>query len=86
MGKVFEKPNLAATMMAAVPYRDMRKAGQVILENFPEAPCLPIMTRSMRWLLEGVPCLVIDRKKKQIFMVAPEEREEELLSRADKKF
>lgn len=79
MGKVFEKPNFAATMMAAVPYRDITKAGRVILENFPEAPCLPVMTRSMRWLLEGVPCLVIDRKQKQIFMVPPEEREEELL-------
>ncbi|MBC2715687.1 MAG: hypothetical protein HF978_10290 [Desulfobacteraceae bacterium] len=79
MRKEFAKPNFTATMMAAVPYRDMEKAGQVILENFPEAPCLPVMTRSMRWLLEGLPCLVIDREKRQIHMAPPEEREEELL-------
>jgi len=79
MGKKFAKPNFSATMMAAVPYRDMEKAEQVILENFPEAPCLPVMTRSMRWLLEGIPCLVIDRKKKQVYMAQPEDREEELL-------
>lgn len=75
----FAKPKFAATMMAAVPYRDMKKAEEVILESFPEAPCLPVMTRSMRWLLEGIPCLVIDREKKQIYMAPPEDREEELL-------
>jgi hypothetical protein len=79
MRQNFAKPNFTATMMAAVPYRDMDKAAQVILENFPEAPCLPVMTRSMRWLFEGIPCLVIDREKKQIYMASPEDKEEELL-------
>lgn len=39
MEKEFVKPKFAATMMAAVPYRDMEKAQQIILENFPEAHC-----------------------------------------------
>jgi len=84
MEKEFIKPNFAATMMAAVPYRDMKKTHQVILENFPEAPCLPVMTRSFRWLFEGVPCLVIDREKKQMYMAPPEEKEQELLEFYDK--
>jgi hypothetical protein len=79
MEKKIEKPYLTATMMAAVPYRDVERAGAVILENFPEAPCLPVMTRSIRWMLEGVPCLLFDREKRQIYMVPPEEREDELL-------
>lgn len=79
MEKKVKKPHLAATMMAAVPYRDIEKAGRVILENFPEAPSFPVLTRGIRWMLEGIPCLLFDREKRQIYMLPPEEREEELL-------
>jgi len=66
-------------MMAAVPYRDMNRAADIILKCFPEAPCLPIMTRSLRWMFEGIPCLIIDREKKQVRMAPPEERESEVI-------
>jgi len=79
MGGNFKKPELAATMMGAVPYRDMERVAPVILKNFPEAPGLPVLTRSIRWMLEGIPCLVIDREKRRILMAPPEEREAELL-------
>ena len=84
MEKAFKKPNFAPTMMAAVPYRDMERAAQAILGNFPEAPCLPVMTRSIRWLLEGVPCLIIDCQKRQVLFSLSSEREEELFEFYDK--
>ncbi|MBW1643481.1 MAG: hypothetical protein JRJ39_09785 [Deltaproteobacteria bacterium] len=79
MNNSFKKPNFTPTMMAAVPYRDMDRAADVILKCFPEAPCLPIMTRSLRWMFEGIPCLIIDREKKQVLMSPPEERESEVI-------
>lgn len=84
MRKIIEKPKFAATMMAAVPYKDVKRGIDVILKNFPEAPCLPVMTRGIRWMLEGIPCLIIDREKRQILVAPPEEREEELLEFYDK--
>jgi hypothetical protein len=84
MGKVFEKPKFAATMMAAVPYRDMKWAGDVILKNFPEAPCLPVMTRGIKWMLEGIPCVVIDRENRRILLDPSPERENELLEFYDR--
>jgi len=79
MRQIHKKPFFAATMLGAVPYRDIGKASEVILKNFPEAPSLPVLTRGIRWMLEGIPCIVIDREKRQVYMVPPEEREEELL-------
>jgi hypothetical protein len=73
------KPGFAATMMGAVPYRDVEHTSDVILKYFPEAPRLPVMTRSIRWMLEGLPCLVIDREKKRIIMVPPEQREKDVV-------
>ncbi|MBW2342608.1 MAG: hypothetical protein JRF53_01095 [Deltaproteobacteria bacterium] len=84
MEKVFEKPKFAATMMAAVPYRDMERAGDVILKNFPEAPCLPVMTRGIKWMLEGIPCVVIDRENRRILLDLSPERESELLEFYDR--
>jgi intein/homing endonuclease len=80
MGETGRRPEFAATMMGAVPYRDMEYAANVILEKFPEAPRIPIMTRSIRWMLEGVPCIQINREKSQIIMVPPEEREEDVVN------
>jgi hypothetical protein len=80
MAKTDIRPEFTATMMGAVPYRDVDYAADVILKNFPEAPRIPIMTRSIRWMLEGIPCIVIDREKKQIIMVPPEEEEENVVA------
>lgn len=74
-----EKPCFTPTMMAAVPYRDMQHAADIILTCFPEAPCLPVLTRSVRWLLEGIPCLLLDRKRRSIYFDLSTERESELL-------
>ena len=78
------RPNFAAAMMAAVPYRDMDRTARVILENFPEAPSLPVMTRSIRWLLEGIPCVVFDREKQMVYLDISPDREEELLTFYDR--
>jgi hypothetical protein len=66
-------------MTAAVPYKDMEKTIQVVLKNFPEAPCLPVMTRSIRWALEGIPCLVFDRQRREVFLDPSAGKEGELL-------
>jgi len=79
-----QRPHFTATMMAAVPYRDMDRTARIILENFPEAPCLPVMTRSIRWLLEGIPCVVVDREKRAIYLDPSPDRETELLEFYDK--
>ena len=73
------RPKFAATMMAFVPFRDMGHTLDLILECFPEAPCWPILTRSIKHMLEGIPCLIFDREKKQILMEFAPEREGELL-------
>ena len=73
------KPQFAATMMGAVPYRNIDYTAQVILKNFPEAPRIPLLTRSIRYMIEGLPCMLIDREKRRILMVPPEEREEEVI-------
>jgi hypothetical protein len=74
------RPRLAATMMASVPFRDMEQTLGLIRESCPEAPRLPVMTRSFRWTFEGLPCLHLDREKKQVLMLPPEEREDEVLA------
>lgn len=78
------KPEFTPTMTAAVPYKDMEKTIQVILENFPEAPCLPVMTRSIKWALEGIPCLVFDRERREVFLDTSPEREAELFEFYDR--
>jgi hypothetical protein len=84
MKRIFEKPNFTATAMSFVPYRDIPRGVDAVLRNFPEAPCLPVMTRSIRWMLEGMPCLVFDREKRQIRLDLSPEREGELLEFYDR--
>jgi hypothetical protein len=84
MRQLGEKPCFTATMMAAAPYRDMERAADIILTCFPEAPCLPVLTRSVRWLLEGIPCLVMDRERRSIYFDLSTERENELLEFYDR--
>jgi hypothetical protein len=79
-----EKPCFAGTMMGAVPYREMDRAAEIILECFPEAPCLPIMTRSIRWMLEGIPCLVFDQERRIVYFDLSREREGEILEFYDR--
>ena len=74
------KPKFAATMMGAVPYRDMDYTADVVLKKFPEAPRVPVLTQSIRWMIDGLPCMLIDREKRRVLMVPPEEREEEVIT------
>lgn len=78
------RPNLTATMLAGVPYRDTHKAVETILNYFPEAPCLPVMTRSIRWMLEGIPCLLLDRNKRRVYFELSTQREQELIEFYDR--
>ncbi len=78
------RPCFAATMMASVPIRDVSQMVRLILDHCPQAPRLPIMTRSFRWMYEGLPCLHLDHGKKQAYMVPPEEREAEVLEFYDR--
>lgn len=84
MKKIFEKPKFTATAMSFVPYRETSRGVEAILKNFPEAPCLPVMTRSIRWMLEGMPCLVFDREKRRILLDLSPAREGELLEFYDR--
>lgn len=84
MNQTHGYPCFTPTMMAAVPYRDMDRAADIILKCFPEAPCLPVMTRSVRWLLEGIPCLVMDRERRIIYFDLSTEREPEILKFYDR--
>ena len=70
--------------MGSVPYKDMEKCCQAILQHFPEAPTLPVMTRGVRWMLEGLPCIVFDRERKLILMDPSPEREQEILEFYDR--
>jgi hypothetical protein len=78
------KPCFTGTMMGAVPYREMERAVEVILECLPEAPSLPIMTRGTRWMLEGIPCLVFDRERRIVYFDLSTEREGEILEFYDR--
>lgn len=71
------KPRCMATTLPGIPHKDPVKACEVILENFPEAPCVPRLTVSMRMYLEGMPCVVIDAEKRQLSLDLS--REQELL-------
>lgn len=84
MKKSFERPYLTATSMGGVPYRDLERTVQTILDYFPVAPCLPVTTRSARWMFEGIPCLRVDREKRKIYMDPSAEREEELIEFYDR--
>jgi hypothetical protein len=84
MKQTDEKPCFTGTMTAIVPYRDMDRAADIILECFPEAPCLPAMTRSIKWMLEGIPCLVMDRERRIIYFELSTEREGEILEFYDR--
>jgi hypothetical protein len=65
-----------ATALAGVPHRDPVEACRAMLENFPEAPCVPRLSMSIRMYLDGVPCLIVHSEKRQIFYNLS--REEEL--------
>ncbi len=60
------KPEFMATSLQILPHRDMAAACQLVVRNFPEAPFGPVLTRSLRRWIEKVPCLKIDREKRQL--------------------
>jgi hypothetical protein len=72
-------PQFMATHLAAMPHRDAQKACRFILDHFPEAPCIPRLTKSTRMFLEGMPCLVVDSEKRRLWFDLTPQREGELL-------
>jgi hypothetical protein len=70
--------------MAFLPHREKERAVKAVLENFPEAPCLPVLSRSIRHMLEGLPCLVFDRQNRRVFFDLSPEREGEILQFYDR--
>lgn len=71
-------------MMGVSPYRDIDHAARTILRCLPEAPCLPALTRSIRWMLEGLPCLVFDRERRMVYFDISTERESEIIEFYDR--
>jgi hypothetical protein len=60
------RPKFMATTLAGVPHRDVEQACHLMRHNFPEATPVPILTRSLRMWIEGMPCLNIDRERRQV--------------------
>ena len=82
--RMFDQPKFTATNMAYVPYRDTEWAIRSVLDNFPEAPTLPALTRSMKHMLEGIPCLVFDREKRRVILDPSPDREAEIVEFYDR--
>jgi len=72
-------PRFMATHLSAVPQRDSKQVCRLILDHFPEAPCLPRLTRSTRMYLEGMPCVIVDSERGKICFDLSQAREHELL-------
>lgn len=60
------QPRCMATTLSTVPFRDPHLACRTMLEHFPEAPCVPKLSLSLRRYIDGMPCLVIDPEKRRI--------------------
>ncbi|MFQ5485118.1 MAG: hypothetical protein ACE5DO_07270, partial [Desulfobacterales bacterium] len=60
------KPSCMATTLSTVPFRDPHLACRTMLEYFPEAPCVPKLSLSLRRYIDGMPCLLIDPEKRRI--------------------
>ncbi len=60
------KPRFMATVLGLVPHRNVEEACQLMIQNFPEAPYVPRVTRSLRMFFERTPCLKIDREKREL--------------------
>jgi methionine synthase II (cobalamin-independent) len=62
-----------ATAIGSMPHTDVKRACQIVLENFPEAPVWPQLPRlSLRENMyiqysEGMPCVVVDESRHRIF-------------------
>jgi len=84
MSRLRQRPRFAATMIGMVPYQDVKKTVEILLENFPEALRLPVVTRSFSWIGEGMPCLKADWDRNEFSMVPPEEREQEVIEFYDR--
>lgn len=69
------KPCCMPTVLSTVPFRDPDKACSIVREFFPEAPCIPKLSLSMRRYIGGMPCLIIDRKKRRITYDLSRDRE-----------
>ncbi len=70
------RPRCAATCLAGVPHRDVNQACHIIIQNFPEVTPVPILTLSPRKWIEGMPCLVIHREKREVsFQLSGRENE-----------
>jgi hypothetical protein len=66
MGMTEFQPRFMATTLPTMPHRDPVKACRAILENFPEAPCVPRLSLSLRMFMEGMPCLRVEGEKRQL--------------------
>jgi hypothetical protein len=66
MKKMDFQPRCMATALPTMPHRDPEAACRVMLKNFPEAPCIPRLSLSIRMYLDGMPGLIIDPEKKQL--------------------
>ena len=59
-------PRFMPTTLPTMPHRDPVKACRAILEFFPEAPCVPRLSLSLRMFMDGMPCLRVEGEKRQL--------------------
>lgn len=57
-------PRFSSFTLAGMPHRDVDRACQVIMRNFPEVLTIPRLTRSLRLYLEGLPGLKVDSERR----------------------
>ncbi len=70
------KPKFMATTLGGIPHRNVEEACRLMTDNFPVVTPVPILTRSIRIWVEGMPCVKIDKEKRQVsFQVSGRENE-----------
>ena len=72
-------PEFMTFALQGMPHRDLDEACRLMLRSFPEVPTVPNLSRSMRRVIEGMPCLSIDDERKVLSFDFSQGRDSELV-------
>lgn len=73
------QPRFMATSLATMAQRDAADVCAITLANFPEAPAVPRLSKTVRMFLESLPCLTIDSERGKLIFDLSGGRESELV-------